>query len=220
MDEAPPKRWLIWAWAAFRALWITAFPLLVAVGLLMAAWSELKRGGRFTVATVNSLVVAVLFLALAWTAARHTWQVMTGAKPALVAALKGEIMTTVAVFIACALLFAMVAPYFSGLFRRSHEGALKARLQDLRAVVERYRTSHGGQAPPSLDGLGELPPLWGRFTEIPHSAAPAALVLPDRTATDSGKWAYVISAASPPLTGAVFIDCTHTDYRGTVWSSY
>lgn len=220
MDEAPPKRRLIWAWAAFRALWITAFPLLVAVGMLLAAWTELKRGGRFTVAAVNSLVVAFLFLALAWTAARHTWQVMTGAKPALVSALKGEILTTVGVFIACALLFAMVAPYFSGLFRRSHEGALKARLQDLRAVVESYRTSHGGQPPSTLDGLGELPPLWGRYTEIPHAAAPAAIVLPDRTATDSGKWAYVISATSPPLTGTVFIDCTHTDHRGTVWSSY
>lgn len=214
MDEAPPQRWLVWAWAAFRALWITAFPLLVAVGMLMAAWSELKRGGRFTVAAVNSLVVAVLFLALAWTAARHTWQVMTGAKPALVAALKGEILTTIAVFVACALLFAMVAPYFSGLFRRSHEGALKARLADLRAVVERYRTSHGGQPPPSLDDLGELPPLWGRFAEIPHPQTPAAVLVDGAGTADTGKWAYVVSS------GTVFIDCTHTDHRGTVWSSY
>ncbi|MBI2787854.1 MAG: hypothetical protein HYX59_04160 [Elusimicrobia bacterium] len=214
MDEAPPpKRWLVWLWAAFRALWITAFPLLCAVGMLIGAWSELKRGGRFTVAAVNSLVVAFLFLALAWTAARHTWQVMTGAKPALVAALKGEIMTTIAVFVACALLFAMVAPYFSGLFRRSHEGALKARLADLRAVVERYRTSHGGNPPPTLDDLGELPPLWGRYTEIPHPETPAA-VLTGGAASDTGKWAY----AAP--TGTVFIDCTHTDSRGSSWTSY
>lgn len=214
MDETPPTRWLIWAWAAFRALWITAFPLLVAVGLLLAAWNELKRGGRFTVAAVNSLVVAFLFLALAWNAARHTWRVVTGTKPALVAALEGEIVTTIVVFVACALLFAMVAPYFSGLFRRSQEGALKARLADLRAVVERYRASHGGQAPPSLDGLGELPPLWGRSTEIPHPETPAAVVIDGAVTADTGKWAYVVSS------GTVFIDCTHTDYRGTVWSSY
>ena len=215
MDDAPPpRRWLIWLWAAFRALWITAFPLLVAAGMLLAAWSELKRGGRFTVAAVSSLVVAVLFHALAWTAARHTWQVMTGTKPALVSALKGEIVTTIAVFIACALLFAMVAPYFSGLFRRSHEGALKARLADLRAVVERHRASHGGQAPLSLDGLGELPPLWGRYTEIPHPGAPAAVLADGAAATDTGKWAYAVSS------GTVFIDCTHTDHRGVSWTSY
>lgn len=214
MDEAPPKRPLIYAWAVFRALWITAFPLLCAVGLLMAAWSELKRGGRFTVAAVNSLVVAVLFLALAWTAARHTWRVVTGTKPALVAALKGEIATTIAVFVACALLFAMVAPYFSGLFRRSHEGALKARLQDLRSVVERYRASHGGQAPPSLADLGELPPLWGRYAGIPHPETPAAVLVDGPGTADTGKWAYVVSS------GTVFIDCTHTDYRGVAWTSY
>lgn len=214
MDDAPAKRWLMWLWAAFRALWITAFPLLCAAGMLMAAWSEFKTGGRFTVAAVNSLVVAFLFLALAWTAARHTWQVMTGAKPALVAALRGEILSTIAVFVACALLFAMVAPYFSGLFRRSHEGALKARLADLRAVVERHRAAHGGRPPPTLDDLGELPPLWGRYTEIPHPEAPAAVLIDGTTTADTGKWAYAVSS------GTVFIDCTHTDYRGVSWSSY
>lgn len=213
MDEAPPTRWLIYAWAAFRALWITAFPLLCGAGMLLGAWFELKRGG-FTVAAVNSVVVAFLFLALAWTAARHTWRVVTGTKPALVAALEGEIVTTIVVFVACALLFAMVAPYFSGLFRRSHEGALKARLQDLRAVVERYRASHGGQPPPTLDGLGELPPLWGRYTEIPHPETPAAVIVDGGATADTGKWAYVVSS------GTVFIDCTHTDYRGVAWTSY
>jgi len=214
MDEAPPTRWLIYAWAAFRALWITAFPLLCGAGMLLGAWFELKRGGGFTVAAVNSLVVAFLFLALAWNAARHTWRVVTGTKPALVAALEGEIVTTIVVFVACALLFAMVAPYFSGLFRRSHEGALKARLQDLRSVVERYRASHGGQAPPSLADLGELPPLWGRYAEIPHPETPAAVLVDGAGTADTGKWAYVVSS------GTVFIDCTHTDYRGVAWTSY
>ena len=216
----PPKTWLVWTWAAFRALWITAFPLLCAAGMLIGAWSELKRGGRFTVAAVNSLVVAFLFLALAWTAARHTWQVVTGTKPATVRALNGEILTTVSVFAVCALLFAMVAPYFSGLFRRSHEGALKARLADLRTVVERYRAAHGGQPPPSLEDLGELPPLWGRYAEIPHPGEPAAVVVDDAKASDTGKWAYVISPSSPGLTGTLFIDCTHTDFKGEAWSSY
>jgi hypothetical protein len=220
MEPTPPGRWLIWVWAAFRALWITAFPLLCGAGMLIGAWSEFQRGGRFTVAAVNSLVVAVLFLALAWNASSHTWKVTTGAKPATVTALRGEILTTISVFVACALLFAMVAPYFSGLFRRSQEGALKARLQDLRAVVERHRAAHGGQAPSSLDGLGELPPLWGRYTEIPHPETPAAVVIDGTATADTGKWAYVISPSSPGLTGTLFIDCTHTDYRGVAWTSY
>ncbi|MCR4295572.1 MAG: hypothetical protein NUW21_08560 [Elusimicrobia bacterium] len=221
MDPAPaPSRPLLWLWAAARALWITAFPLLCGAGMLLGASYEFGRGGRFTVAAVNSLVVAFFFLALAWFAARHTWRVVTGTKPALVVALKSEIASTAAVFLVCALLFAMIAPYFSGLFRRSHEGALKARLIELRAVVERHRAAHGGQAPPSLDGLGELPPLWGRYTEIPHPGAPGAVVVPLTTTADTGKWAYVISPSSPSLTGTVFIDCTHTDSQGSAWNSY
>ena len=215
MDDAPPpRRWLIWLWAAFRALWITAFPLLVAAGMLLAAWSELKRGGRFTVAAVSSLVVGGLVLAVGGPAAPPPGPGIAGAHPARGGARQGGIVTTIAVFIACALLFAMVAPYFSGLFRRSHEGALKARLADLRAVVERHRASHGGQAPLSLDGLGELPPLWGRYTEIPHPGAPAAVLADGAAATDTGKWAYAVSS------GTVFIDCTHTDHRGVSWTSY
>lgn len=91
MEPLPPSRPLLWFWAAARVFWITAFPLLCGAGMLIGAWSAFERGGGFTVGAVNSLVVAFLFLALAWNAARHTWRVVTGTKPALVAALEGEI---------------------------------------------------------------------------------------------------------------------------------
>ena len=34
---------------------------------------------------------------------------------------------------------------------------------------------------------------------------------------DSGGWAYVTSG---PSAGSVFVNCTHTDTRGSVWTSY
>ena len=60
--------------------------------------------------------------------------------------------------------------------------------------------------------LAKLPSLWGRFSEIPHPKTSAARVAPDGGAADSGKWGYA--------DGAVFIDCTHTDTRGSFWTSY
>ncbi|MBI5208944.1 MAG: hypothetical protein HY927_03115 [Elusimicrobia bacterium] len=40
-----------------------------------------------------------------------------------------------------------------------------------------------------------------------------------RTPADTGKWGYVNDPASPDF-GLVFIDCTHTDAKGSRWSSY
>lgn len=215
-DAPPPPRFLLWSWAACRALWITIFPLLCGAGMLWASWFEYIRVGRFSAPAINSLVIAVLLLALAWSAASHTWKVLAGTKPATAAALSGEILSTAVVFLVCGLLLAMVGPYFRPVFRRSAEGAMNNRLHDLRGRVESYRAAHEGQFPPSLEALGEPPPLWPRASKIPHPGEAATILLPDAAATDSGKWAYALSASS----ATVFIDCTHTDYRGVSWTSY
>lgn len=125
-----------------------------------------------------------------------------------------------------AVLAAIVLPGFSGLFRKSAEGAMKGSLAAMRQAIENYRRAHGGRAPESLEDLvgagdlAQIPPLWPRFSGIAHPTSAAATVVAEAAMTDSGRWAYVVSASSPGLTGALFIDCTHTDTRGSAWTSY
>jgi hypothetical protein len=214
----PPSSALLWAWTGVRALWIALLPFSVGLLALLAGINE-AASGRW-MSALKICLFGLAGLALAAVAGRYTWQVHTRRRQATATALTSEILTSSVLLTGLLLLFLIVAPYFSGIFRRSGEGAMKNRLADLRGRVSAYRASHGGQAPPSLDDLGEIPKLWGSYVEVPHKPAAAALVLPDAAPTDSGKWAYVISVASPALTGAVFIDCTHTDFRGSSWTAY
>lgn len=71
------------------------------------------------------------------------------------------------------LLFLIVYPSFSGLFRKSAEGQIKGDLAQLRGAVEAYRRRKG-DFPESLEALvqagllEEMPPLWPRFSGVPH----------------------------------------------------
>lgn len=216
MEPLPPSRPLVRVWAACRVLWIACLPLFVGVLLVIGGIDALRRG-RSGLALI---ALGLLGLALAWSAARHTWRVFTDRKAATQNALAGEVIASGIGFTGLILLYLIVTPYFSGLFRKSAEGAVKNDLARLRQAVAAHRAGHDGQAPSSLEDLGPIPPLWGRYAEIPHPGRAAALVVESTAAADTGKWAYVISPSSPSLTGAVFIDCTHTDSKGSAWSSY
>lgn len=105
------------------------------------------------------------------------------------------------------------------------EGAMKAGLGLLRAEVDRYRGEHD-RPPESLEALVAakalpgIPPLWPRHIGVPHPRTAATTIVGEPLAADTGRWAYVVSSSSPGLSGAVFIDCTHTDTRGKAWTSY
>lgn len=221
---AAPRRWLLWIWAACRALWITAAPGLFGIGMLITSGAALKQGAILHGLILGAYACAPLFLV--WWAARETWLAVTGVRSVTESALKTEIGTTVLVTGFCALLLAIAAPAFSGLFRKSAEGGIKGNLGELRLAVDRYRREHDGRAPDSIGAMvaaktiPEIPRLWRRFDESPHSQTAEASVVADRTATDSGRWAFVVSPSSPSLTGTLFIDCTHTDTRGRFWSEY
>ena len=137
-----------------------------------------------------------------------------------------EIITTIIATGICALLIAIVAPTFAPLFQKSAEAGIRVNLSELRVAVDRYRSEHEGRAPNSIGALveaktiTEIPLLWHKSAKIPHPRTAEAAVVADRTATDSGRWAFVVSPSSPSLTGTVFIDCTHTDTRGRLWSEY
>jgi hypothetical protein len=219
-----PRRGLVWTWAACRAAWIVVLPGLAGLGMLFSAAVH-ARQGHMLAALINGASAAIP-LAIAWLAGGETWRVVTGAVAVTEGAMKAEIGTTVIVTGVCALLVAITIPYFSGLFRYSAEGGIKGNLGELRQAVERYRLAHDGRSPDSIGAMVEattipgIPVLWRKSDKIPHSRTAEAAVVADRTATDSGRWAFVVSPSSPILTGALFIDCTHTDTRGRVWSEY
>lgn len=63
--------------------------------------------------------------------------------------------------------------------------------------------------------LHELP--LARTAAHRHSAG--VVQVPSFAPTDGGAWGYVNGPADPNF-GKVFVDCTHTDTRGTVWTEY
>ncbi len=222
-----PRRWLVWTWAACRASWIVILPGLFGIVMLFGAATTVWKGHPLSARISLGLVwSAAIPLVIAWLAGRETWRVVTGAVAVTESSMKTEIGTTVIITGICALLVAIVAPTFAPLFRKSAEGAIKGNLSELRLAVDRYRNEHEGRAPDSIGAMVEaktipgIPTLWRSYDNIPHTHTAEAAVVTSTAATDSGRWAFVVSPSSPSLTGTIFIDCTHTDTRGRFWNEY
>ncbi|HBL17418.1 MAG TPA: hypothetical protein DD417_11915 [Elusimicrobia bacterium] len=107
------------------------------------------------------------------------------------------------------------------------EGGTRGQLGRVRGAMEEYLKSHGGALPPSvkdLEGLRTPPPtLWigneGARASVPHEPTIESIDVLSLAGTDSGKWA-VVTSTSDKDHGMVFIDCTHTDSKGSRWDSY
>ncbi|OGS39194.1 MAG: hypothetical protein A2506_08520 [Elusimicrobia bacterium RIFOXYD12_FULL_66_9] len=220
----PARRWVLWSWVACRAFWIGLIPGLWGVGLLFIAAAAVWHGRLAS--GLSQAVLAATLLYLFWRGTRQTWEAASGMRALSERAMLAEIGSAAVASAIAFVLFLIVAPAFTGLFRKSAEGSAKGNLVGLRGAVERYRAAHGGQAPESIDALvaartiEKIPPVWPRFSGVPHPREAGALVLPSMAVTDSGRWAYIAAHSSASLTGAVFIDCTHTDTRGSFWSAY
>ncbi|MDD5302915.1 MAG: hypothetical protein PHS14_07360 [Elusimicrobia bacterium] len=220
----PTRRWMLWTWAACRAAWILIFPGLFGLAMTIGAFHAAKHGR--TASAVQSAAYGLAALVFAGWSARRAWRVLRGAEAMDESAMTTELGAAAGVFGLCLIFLLIAAPGFSGLFRKSAEGAMKGNLVLLRQAVERYRLEHGGRAPESLEALvaakiiPEMPPLWPRFSEIPHPRKGEAVVVAVTAPADTGRWAYVVSLSSPGLTGTVFIDCTHTDTKGSFWTEY
>lgn len=91
------------------------------------------------------------------------------------------------------------------------ESAARGGLGTMRIALEERR-KRDGRAPASLD---QGPALWkSTFFRPPHAPTAAVVAATTATATDIGGWGYDAGA------GRVFVDCTHTDSKGSVWASY
>lgn len=219
---APPRPWVRWTWAAGRLLWIA--PIGLAGALILFAELASLRNPKLLV-TLQFSGYAALFLGIAFLGGRSTWRVLAGSEPLAESSMLGELGGTAAVLAFVALLAAIAAPGFSGLFRKSAEGSIRGGVGVLRLAVDRFRREHG-RAPDSLESLVDqgalagIPELWPRFSGVPHEKTKEVRVVAGREPADTGAWAYVVAAGSPTLDGAVFIDCTHTDTKGSSWSAY
>jgi prepilin-type N-terminal cleavage/methylation domain-containing protein len=129
------------------------------------------------------------------------------------------------------ILAAIALPKFGTLVRRSKEGATRGSLGTLRSAISIYYSDMEGQFPSLIASLT----VSGKYMSvIPRASLPyyhvdssleincggfdvcdIAMPFPD----DSGGWAYN-SAASDQNFGTVFVNCSHTDTKGTKWTSY
>ncbi len=132
-----------------------------------------------------------------------------------------ELMIVVAII---GILAAVAIPKFAELIRKSGEGASKGNLGALRSAMSIYYGDMEGVYPATIGSLT----ISGKYLgALPKSKSPnyhtdsAGEVLQTDSATpdDAGGWYYNDVAGNANI-GNVLVNCTHTDTKGSVWSTY
>ena len=119
------------------------------------------------------------------------------------------------------LLLAFAIPGSRGIMRINNEGATKGNLGAVRSALSIYYGDMEGYYPLVLDALT----VSGKYistipktdTKGPHPRSNEVRF--GRAWQDSGGWLYN-NVAGDPNYGTLWIDCTHTDPKGSAWTSY
>jgi len=130
-----------------------------------------------------------------------------------------ELMIVVAII---GILAAIAIPKFAELIRKSGEGASKGNLGALRSAMSIYYGDMEGSYPTTITAMT----IGGKYlSSIPTAKAPnyhpdsAGERLESAGATnDAGGWYY--RNVDGTDNGNVLVNCTHTDTKGSVWTSY
>ena len=139
-----------------------------------------------------------------------------------------ELMIVVAII---GILAAIAVPKFAELIRKSSEGSAKGKLSTMRSALSIYYADLEGSYPAdpymlTLAGkyLAEIPPL-----KVPDYHPETSAVddndvwgMGAMSVANNGHWIYWNWAAglAPHQQGDVWIACTHTDTKGSVWTVY
>ena len=129
-----------------------------------------------------------------------------------------ELMIVVAII---GILAAIAIPKFASLLRKSGEGASKGNLGAVRSALSIYYGDMEGQYPVTLAAMT----VNGKYlTALPVAKSPnyhsdSAAVVYQTIANDGGGWSYDNTALDANL-GTVLVNCTHTDTKGTLWTTY
>ena len=132
-----------------------------------------------------------------------------------------DLMIVVAII---GILAAIAIPKFAELIRKSNEGACKGNLGSIRSALSIHYGDYEGfypYHPAALTAGGKyMAALPAAKTPNYHSdSAKVRLGASGADLDDSGGWMYVADPASQEY-GTVYVNCTHTDTKGTVWTVY
>ncbi|MBI5597016.1 MAG: type II secretion system protein [Elusimicrobia bacterium] len=152
-----------------------------------------------------------------------------------------ELMIVVAII---GILAAVAIPKFASLIRKSNEGKLKGNLGAIRSALSIYYGDMEGYFPMNLYTLTtngkylsalpsvKVPDYHPSTTIIRHNQNPNAMGCGSAYVLDTGEWIYwsddgsLCAAGSAPAgqpdrqRGDLWIACSHTDTKGTTWTSY
>jgi prepilin-type N-terminal cleavage/methylation domain-containing protein len=134
-----------------------------------------------------------------------------------------ELMIVVAII---GILAAIAIPKFADLIRKSKEGATKGNLGAVRSALSIYYGDLEGNYP--TDDLTQMT-VSGKFLpELPQAKTPnyhidsngvIAGASQAVVVTNVGGWAYVNNNTDQSW-GNIWVNCTDTDSKGSVWTSY
>jgi prepilin-type N-terminal cleavage/methylation domain-containing protein len=135
-----------------------------------------------------------------------------------------ELMIVVAII---GILAAIAIPKFAELIRKSSEGASKGNLGSIRSSLSIYYGDMEGQYPGQLSGLtvsgkylASIPvakmPNYHADNSVEHDYNGGCQPF---MANDFATWGYCAFSSDPGF-GGVNVQCTHTDTKGTMWTSY
>ncbi len=131
-----------------------------------------------------------------------------------------ELMIVVAII---GILAAIAIPKFAELIRKSGEGSSKGNLGALRSAMSIYYGDMEGQYPATIDALT----VGGKYLgSVPaakspnyHSDTSVTTLYSVSGVNDVGGWAYMDVATNANMSN-VYVNCTHTDTKGTIWTAY
>jgi general secretion pathway protein G len=129
-----------------------------------------------------------------------------------------ELMIVVAII---GILAAIAIPKFAELIRKSSEGASKGNLGAVRSALSIYYGDMEGQYPTDMASLT----VSGKYLSVvpvakaPNYHADASTVQQATSSNDGGGWSYNNTTGNANL-GTLWVNCTHTDTKGSVWTTY
>lgn len=124
-----------------------------------------------------------------------------------------ELVIVVAVI---SILAAIAIPRYGDAVRNSTEGATRGSLGMVRKALSIYYSDLDGQYPSDITALTLSARYLKRLpaAKLPGYHEDSTAVLLASSADDAGGWLYDGAA------GAVRVNCSHTDVKGSVWTSY
>jgi type II secretory pathway pseudopilin PulG len=125
------------------------------------------------------------------------------------------------VIMVVSVLLVLFIPSIINLFSKSNEDTAISNLGSLRSALSAYYTDNQGYPTDDLTSLlnnsryiSTIPLI---MTNQIH--APNYSVIVETAPTDTGKWSYNNDPNSASW-GSIHIGCTHTNYKGVIWSTY